>query len=203
MHSPCLNPISDLRCTLIMNKSAPPFRRIGYARVSTVGQTLESQLEQLKAAGCVVIFKEKVTGTRADRKELMRLLRTIGPGDQLVVTRIDRLARSVFDLFAIVKRVLDAGGHFVSLSQPMADSTSSTGRLFLAVLGGVADVEREMILTRTAEGRARSTKRMGRPRKLTPAQRAEALARKENGESHSAIARSFNVSHMTIQRLQS
>ena len=186
-----------------MNKSAPPFRRIGYARVSTVGQTLELQLEQLKAAGCELIFKEKVTGTRADRKELMRLLKTIGPGDQLVVTRIDRLARSVFDLFGIVKRVLDAGGHFLSLSQPMADSTTSTGRLFLAVLGGVADVEREMILTRTAEGRARSTKRMGRPPKLTPAQRAEALARKENGESHSAIARSFNVSHMTIQRLQS
>ncbi len=106
-------------------------------------------------------------------------------------------------LFGIVKRVLDAGGHFLFLSQPMADSTTSTGRLFLAVLGGVADVEREMILTRTAEGRARSIKRMGRPRKLTPAQRAEALARKENGESHSDIARSFNVSHMTIQRLQS
>ena len=88
------------------------------------------------------------------------MLKVIGSGDQLVVTRIDRLARSVFDLFSIVKRVLDAGGHFLSLSQPMADSTSSTGRLFLAILGGVADVEREMILTRTAEGRARSTKRM-------------------------------------------
>jgi DNA invertase Pin-like site-specific DNA recombinase len=184
-----------------MNKSTLPFRRIGYARVSTVGQTLESQLEQLKAARCEVIFKEKVTGRRADRKELMRLLKTIGPGDQLVVTRIDRLARSVFDLFATVKRVLDAGGHFLALSQPMADTTTSTGRLFLAVLGGVADVEREMILTRTAEGRARSKKRMGRPPKLTPAQRAEALVRKESGESHSAIARSFNVSHMTIQRL--
>ena len=120
------------------------------------------------------IYKEKVTGTRADRKELNRLLKAIGSGDQLVVTRIDRLARSVFDLFTIVKRVLDAGGHFLSLSQPMADSTTSTGRLFLAILGGVADVEREMILTRTAEGRARSTKRMGRPPKLTPAQRAEA-----------------------------
>jgi len=71
------------------------FRRIGYARVSTVGQTLESQLEQLKAAGCEIIFKEKVTGTPADRKELMRLLKAIAPGDQLVVTRIDRLARSV------------------------------------------------------------------------------------------------------------
>ena len=189
-----------------MNKNPTPFRRIGYARVSTVGQTLASQLEQLKAAGCDVIYKEKVTGVRADRSELNRLLKVIGSGDQLVVTRIDRLARSVFDLFSIVKRVLDAGGHFLSLSlslsQPMADSTSSNGRLFLAILGGVADVEREMILTRTAEGRARSTKRMGRPPKLTPAQRTEALARKQDGESHSAIARSFNVSHMTIQRLR-
>ena len=140
-----------------MNKSPAPFRRIGYARVSTVGQTLAAQLEQLKGAGCEVIYQEKVTGTRADRKELNRLLKAIGPGDQLVVTRIDRLARSVFDLFSIVKRVLDAGGHFLSLSQPMADSTSSTGRLFLAILGGVADVEREMILTRTAEGRDRKS----------------------------------------------
>ena len=104
IHNLCATPLAQckqwVRCTLIMNKSVPPFRRIGYARVSTVGQTLELQLEQLKAAGCELIFKEKVTGTRADRKELMRLLKTIGPGDQLVVTRIDRLARSVFDLFA-------------------------------------------------------------------------------------------------------
>jgi DNA invertase Pin-like site-specific DNA recombinase len=185
-----------------MNKSAPRFRRVGYARVSTVGQTLASQVEQLKAAGCDVIYKEKVTGTRAHRRELNRLLKAIGPGDQLVVTRIDRLARSVFDLFSIVKRILDAGGQFVSLAQPMADTATSTGRLFLAILGGIADVERELILTRTAEGRARSTKRMGRRPKLSSAQRAEALARREDGESNSAIARSFNVSHMTIRRLQ-
>lgn len=185
-----------------MNKNSPPFRRVGYARVSTVGQTLEAQVEQLTAAGCEVIYQEKVTGTRADRKELMRLLKNLKAGDLLVVTRIDRLARSVFDLFSIVKRVLDAKAHFLSLAQPMADTTSSTGRLFLAILGGVAEVERDMILTRTAEGRARSTKKMGRPPKLTPEQRVEARERIANGEPYSDIARSYEVSHMTITRLR-
>jgi DNA invertase Pin-like site-specific DNA recombinase len=185
-----------------MTKYDPEYRRIGYARVSTVGQTLEAQVEQLEAAGCEVIYQEKVTGTRADRKELMRLLKDLGPGDQLVVTRIDRLARSVFDLFSIVKRIIDAKAHFLSLAQPMADTTSSHGRLFLAVLGGVAEVEREMILTRTAEGRARSKKKMGRPPKLTSNQRAEALESMANGEPCSDIARSYNVSHLTISRLQ-
>src|SRR5438270_9777316 len=149
-----------------------PKRLIGYARVSTYGQTLDSQLEQLRAAGCSSrnVYREKVTGARADRRELNRMLGKLGPGDVVTVTRIDRLARSTFDLFAIVKRIVDAKAQFRSLAEPWADTGTSTGRLMLAVLGGLADVERDLIRTRTAEGRSRARargKQMGRPPSLT------------------------------------
>ena len=147
-------------------------RPIGYARDSTYGQTLDSQLEQLRAAGCNSrnIYREKVTGARADRRELNRMLGKLAPGDVVTVTRIDRLARSTFDLFAIVKRIVDARAQFRSLAEPWADTGTSTGRLMLAVLGGLADVERDLIRTRTAEGRSRAKaqgKHMGRPPSLT------------------------------------
>ena len=140
-------------------------RRLGYARVSTVGQTLDAQLDQLRAEGCSKIYREKASGAQADRRELLKLLKDIAAGDIVTVTRIDRLARSTFDLFAIVKRVVDAGAQFRSLAEPWADTATSTGRLMIAVLGGLADVERDLI--RTAEGRSRAQKRgqhMGRPR---------------------------------------
>jgi DNA invertase Pin-like site-specific DNA recombinase len=103
----------------------------------------------------------------ADRKELLKMLKHLAAGDVVVVTRIDRLARSTFDLFAIVKQIAEAGGRFRSLAEPWADTGTSTGRLMLAVLGGLADVERDLIRTRTAEGRSRAMARgqhMGRPR---------------------------------------
>ena len=87
-----------------MTEKDPPSRLIGYARVSTYGQTLDSQLGQLKAAGCARVYREKVSGARADRKELLKMLKCVGAGDVVTVTRIDRLARSTFDLFAIVKQ---------------------------------------------------------------------------------------------------
>jgi DNA invertase Pin-like site-specific DNA recombinase len=133
-------------------------RLIGYARVSTYGQTRDSQLEQLRAAGCSSrnMYREKVTGVRADRRELNRMLRKLAPGDVVTVTRIDRLARSTIDLFGIVKRIAEAKAQFRSLAEPWADTGTSTGRLMLAVLGGLADVERDLIRTRTAEGRSRA-----------------------------------------------
>ncbi len=131
-------------------------RRFGYARVSTYGQTLDTQLEQLRAEGCAKIYREKASGAQADRRELLRLLKAMRSGDVVTVTRIDRLARSTFDLFAIVKQIVDAGGQFRSLAEPWADTATSTGRLMIAVLGGLADVERDLIRTRTAEGRSRA-----------------------------------------------
>ncbi|MCW5716749.1 MAG: recombinase family protein [Bauldia sp.] len=183
-----------------------PLRRLGYARVSTFGQTLEAQLEKLRDAGCEKVFREKVSGARLDRRELQRLLRSVTEGDEVVVTRIDRLARSTFDLFEIVKQITERGAHFRSLAEPWADTGSATGRLMIAVLSGLADVERDLIRTRTAEGRVRAQARgqhMGRPSKLTAAQRVEALARRAAGETLSEIARSYNVAHTTISRLRS
>src|SRR3954449_4888907 len=141
-----------------MTETDPEKRLIGYARVSTYGQTLDSQLEQLRKAGCTSrnIYREKVTGVRADRRELNRMLAKLAPGDVVTVTRIDRLARSTFDLFAIIKRIVDAGAQFRSLAEPWADTGTSTGRLMLAVLGGLAELERDLIRTRTAEGRSRA-----------------------------------------------
>src|SRR5271168_3619342 len=152
-----------------MTEKDPPSRLIGYARVSTYGQTLDTQLGQLKSAGCARVYREKATGTRADRKELLKMLKHLAADDVVTVTRIDRLARSTFDLFSIVKMIADAGARFRSLAEPWADTGTSTGRLMLAVLGGLADVERDLIRTRTAEGRSRAKargKHMGRPPKL-------------------------------------
>ena len=187
-----------------MTEKDPPSELIGYARVSTYGQTLDAQLAQLKAAGCARIYREKVSGARADRKELLRMLKHLAAGKVVVVTRIDRLARSTFDLFAIVKQIADAGARFQSLAEPWADTGTSTGRLMLAVLGGLADVERDLIRTRTAEGRSRATARgqhMGRPPALTPQQQAEARQRRAEGATLKELARSYDVSAATISRL--
>src|SRR5207245_3753681 len=118
------------------------------------------------------------------------------PGDVVTVTRIDRLARSTFDLFAIVKQIVDAKAQFRSLAEPWADTRTSTGRLMIAVLGGLADVERDLIRTRTAEGRTRAQKRgqrMGRKPKLTDAQQAEARKRRAEGATLAELARSYHV----------
>ena len=133
------------------------------------------------------------------------LLNAVTSGDIVTVTRIDRLARSTFDLFAIVKRIADAGAHFRSLAEPWADTGTSTGRLMLAVLGGLADVERDLIRTRTAEGRARAKARgthMGRPPKLTQEQRREARRRRAEGATLEELAKSYNVARATISRLE-
>jgi DNA invertase Pin-like site-specific DNA recombinase len=179
-------------------------RRLGYARVSTYGQTLDAQLEQLRADGSVRIYREKASGTQPTRRELLRMLKALAPGDVMTVTRIDRLARSTFDLFAIVKQIVDAGAQFRSLAEPWADTTTSTGRLMIAVLGGLADVERDLIRTRTAEGRSRAKARgqhMGRPPKLTPQQQKEAQRRRAEGATLKELAKSYNVGRTTISRL--
>jgi len=178
-------------------------RRLGYARVSTYGQALDAQLEQLRAADCSKIYREKVTGARADRRELLKLLAALAPGDVVTVTRIDRLARSTFDLFGIVKRIVDAKAQFRSLAEPWADTGTSTGRLMLAVLGGLADVERDLIRTRTAEGRSRAKdqgKAMGRPPSLTPAQQEEAARRRAQGATLKELAKSYDRSITTMRR---
>jgi DNA invertase Pin-like site-specific DNA recombinase len=189
----------------LKTKAEPPRenRRLGYARVSTYGQTLDAQLEQLRAERCGRIYREKVTGAHNDRRELLKMLKHLAPSDVVTVTRIDR---STFDLFAIVKQIVDAKAQFRSLAEPWADTGTSTGRLMLAVLGGLADVERDLIRTRTAEGRSRAQKRgqrMGRKPKLTEAQQAEARQRRAEGATLAELARSYGVGKSTISRLSS
>ncbi len=162
---------------------------LGYGRVSTDGQSLTAQVAELKAAGCTEIFQEKISGAKADRKQLARL---------------DRLARSTRDLLNLLGAVADKGAGFKSLRDTWADTTTAHGRLMLTVLGGLAEFERELIRSRTGEGRERAKARgvvMGRKPKLTHHQRQEAVARREAGESLMDIGRSFNVSHSTISRL--
>ena len=116
----------------------------------------------------------------------------------------DRLARSTFELFEIVKGIVDARAQFRSLAEPWADTGTSTGRLMIAVLGGLADVERDLIRTRTAEGRSRAQQRgqhMGRPPRLTEAQQAEARRRRAEGATLAELARSYGVGKSTISRL--
>jgi DNA invertase Pin-like site-specific DNA recombinase len=176
----------------------------GYARVSTDGQTLEAQQEALRAAGATQIFAEKLSGAQRDRPALERLLGSLEPGDTVLVTKLDRLARSTRDLLNVLALIADFGATFKSLTDTWADTTTPHGRLMVTVLGGLAEFERHLILSRTAEGRVRAKARgvkFGRKRKLTPYQQAEARARIAHGETLTAVAKSFGVSHMTISRL--
>jgi DNA invertase Pin-like site-specific DNA recombinase len=176
----------------------------GYARVSTDGQTLDTQCAAVKAAGSEKVFSEKQSGVRTDRAALARALAALCAGDVLVVTRLDRLARSTRDLLNVLATVSERGAGFKSLGDPWADTTTPHGRLMLTVLGGLAEFERALIMTRTGEGRARAKARgikFGRKPKLTAHQVAEAKARREAGEALADIGRSFNVSHSTISRL--
>ena len=178
----------------------------GYARVSTDGQSLTAQVAELKAAHCHRIFQEKVSGVRSDRKQLARLIAGLDRGDVLVVTRLDRLARSTRDLLNVLDAIATKGAGFRSLRDAWADTTTAHGRLMLTVLGGLAEFGRELIRSRTGEGRMRAMARgviMGRRPKLTVHQRREAISRREAGEVLTDIARSFNVSHSTISRLGS
>ena len=176
----------------------------GYARVSTDGQTLAAQDAQLHHAGCAKVYGEKVSGAKTDRAELAKLLKRLEAGDVLMVTRLDRLARSTRDLLNIIDTIAKAGAGFKSLADTWADTTTPHGRLMLTVLGGLAEFERELIRARTGEGRKRAQARgvrFGRKPKLTAHQRQEAIARREAGETLVDIARSYNVSHPTIMRL--
>src|ERR1700731_1594068 len=176
----------------------------GYARVSTDGQSEAAQVRQLRAAGAKKVFREVASGAKTDRAQLRRLLAEIVPGDVMMVTRLDRLARSTRDLLNTLAAIAGKKAGFRSLSDAWADTTTAHGRLMLTILGGLAEFERELIRARTGEGRklakARGVK-MGRKPKLTDHQRREALQRLDAGEPTRDIARSFNVSHSTISRL--
>jgi DNA invertase Pin-like site-specific DNA recombinase len=178
--------------------------KYGYARVSTDGQSVAAQVEQLTQAGAAQVFKEKMSGAITDRPKLHRLLKELDEGDVLLVTRLDRLARSTRDLLNTLALIAEKKAGFRSLGDAWADTTTAHGRLMLTVLGGLAEFERDLIRTRTSEGRARAKARgvkLGRKFKLTPHQQREARTRRDKGETLMDIARTYNVSHSTISRL--
>jgi DNA invertase Pin-like site-specific DNA recombinase len=177
----------------------------GYARVSTDGQTLAAQDAALRGAGCAKVFSETTSGAKTDRAALRKAIARLREGDTLMVTRLDRLARSTRDLLNTLDEIAKRGAGFKSLADAWANTTTPHGRLMLTVLGGLAEFERELIRARTGEGRARAKAagvHMGRPSKLTPHQQREAVARRNAGETLSDIARTFGVSHTTIGRLR-
>lgn len=176
----------------------------GYARVSTYGQTLDAQVKALEAAGAAKIFREKVSGTKSQRKELTRALAALEAGDTLLVTRLDRLARSTRDLLNIIDAINQKKAAFRSLADAWADTTTPHGRLMVTVLAGLAEFERSLIIARTSEGRAIAKQhgvKMGRPSKLTPHQRAEALEALADGARAVDLAKRYNVSKTLISRL--
>jgi DNA invertase Pin-like site-specific DNA recombinase len=177
---------------------------IGYARVSTDGQTLDAQQAALQAAGAEKVFAEKVSGAKADRRQLQRALEALNEGDLLLVTRLDRLARSTRDLLNVLATISAKGAGFKSLKEPMIDTTSAHGRLVTSILAVIGEFERELIRSRTDEGRTRAMARgvrFGRKPKLSRFQIDEALARREAGEALAEIGRSYGVSHSTISKL--
>jgi DNA invertase Pin-like site-specific DNA recombinase len=159
--------------------------KYGYAGVSTGGQSVDAQVRQLTKAGCKKVFREVASGTKADRVQLHRLLDQLEAGDVLTVTRLDRLARSTRDLLNRRAAITAKKAGFKSLGDTWADTTTSHERLILTVLGGLAEFERDLIRARTGEGRTRAVargQRMGRPPKLTPHQRREAIKRRDSGD---------------------
>lgn len=141
---------------------------IGYARVSTLDQNLDRQLDQLNEQGCERIFKEKITGTKRERPELDKLLDQLRSGDTIIVSELSRLSRSVKDLFIIVDIIKQKNANLKSLKEPWADTTTPQGKLMFTIFAGISQFERELISQRTKEGlasaRARG-KKGGRPSK--------------------------------------
>jgi DNA invertase Pin-like site-specific DNA recombinase len=180
-------------------------KTLGYARVSTRDQDLTGQIEALRAAGAGAIYREKISGARADRPELTKLMKVLAPGDVVLVTKLDRLGRSTRELLELIERIGQAGAFFKSLRDPLFDTTTPTGRLLSTLLAAIAEFERELIRERTGEGRQRAKARgvrFGRPSVLTPHQRTEVLARLAEGDSCADIARSYNVDRSTISRIK-
>ena len=176
----------------------------GYARVSTEGQSVTEQVRQLRDAGAGKVKQETASGAKSDRAALRSLLDQLDADDVLMVTRLDRLARSTRDLLNVLAQIDAKGARFRSLADTWADTTTAHGRLILTVLGGLAEFERELIRVRTSEGRERAKRegvKLGRKPILTPHQQEEARGRLARGEEPAVIARSYDVSRWTIARL--
>ncbi|OWK27690.1 recombinase family protein (plasmid) [Sphingomonas carotinifaciens] len=179
--------------------------QIGYARVSRGDhQDLDAQVAALAAAGCDPILREEASGGQTNRPELARAIRSLQPGDVLVVWKLDRLSRSLRDLLFTLEEVAAAGAGFRSLTEAV-DTTTPAGRLMTQTLGAFAEFERAMIRERTMSGLAHARQAgrlLGRRPSLTRQQRAEIVAKAESGQGSPAqLASLFRVSRSTVQRV--
>ena len=177
--------------------------KIGYARVSTQDQNLDRQIDNLTAAGCERIYKEKMTGTKANRPEFNLMLQVLRPGDILVTDSFSRLSRSTKDLLALVEHLNQQGIHLVSLKENL-DTTTATGKLMLTMLSALSQFERDLIAERTVDGlkAARSRGRMGgRPKAGSDKLKAQALAMyNANTSTNKEIAETCGISVSTLSR---
>lgn len=174
----------------------------GYARVSTSEQNLDAQLDRLREAGAERVFEEKVTGTKRQRAQLDALLCQLRKGDVVIVTKYDRLARSLKDLLEIVEAIRGYNAGFRSLAEDI-DTTTPAGRLVFHVFASIAEFERDRISERTKEGLEAARKRGrvgGRPPALSSEQKIEVRKMRDEGRSIPEIAHLFGVSQMTVRR---
>ena len=176
---------------------------IGYARVSTEDQDLALQREALRGTGCQRIYEEKMSGAKRSRPELNRMLEQLRAGDVVVVSRLDRLARSTRDLLEIAEQLKQAEAGLRSLHEPWADTTSPAGRMVLTVFAGIAEFERELIQERTSSGRLAAKARgvrFGRPTKLSGDQIKLAQQLLGEGRPVLEVAKLLKVHRTTLYR---
>jgi DNA invertase Pin-like site-specific DNA recombinase len=174
---------------------------VGYARVSSTGQDLTVQLEKL--AGCDKIFKEKRSGVDTGRPELKRCLEYLREGDTLLVTKIDRLARSTSDLYRIISELADKGVAFRVVDDPSIDTTSRTGKLVMGILALIAEFENDIRRERQTDGIAKAKERgvhFGRRLELTPKKIAEIKSLRQSGITVAGIMRQTKLSKATVYR---
>jgi len=176
---------------------------IGYARVSTTGQNLEAQLEQLEAAGCDRVYQEKASGAKADRPELAAMLDYARQGDTVVVCKLDRIARSTAHLLSIVDSLQKKGVAFKVLNNSSLDTSSPTGALMLSILGAIGQFEREMMLERQREG-IEQAKKAGAYKGRKPTAKAQAKKVMEllgQGKTKQAVADSLKIGVASVYRI--
>src|SRR5262245_47000079 len=181
-------------------------RKIGYCRVSSSHQNLDRQIAALRTERCEAVFREKASGKSIkNRPELEKAIDQLGHGDVLVIAEWDRATRSLQDGIAIIDRIHARGALVKVLDRDYLDLTKPINRGILAFLSALAQDERERIHRRASDGRkaakAKGVK-FGRKPVLKPHQQEEALNRLATGETCRAIARTYNVHHSTISRLQ-
>ena len=177
---------------------------VGYGRVSTRDQDLTLQHQALRAAGCTKIYSEKMSGARGDRPQLARMLKALEPSDVVIVTRLDRLARSTRDLLGLLDAIKERGAKFKSIAEPIIDtSDTAMGQFVVTLLGAIGQFERSLIMARTQDGIRRAREQgvaFGRPGRLNPRQKKMIAERHAAGATIAELSREFEVGAATVWR---